>query len=177
MKSKVVALSAISASFVAISLTFGAYIELIDLVSLVLSSVFVVLPLYYKSYAGSFLAYLVGGIIAFMISGFNIMSVVFPAYFAFFGIFPVIKNLLAMKGFNKKLSFVIGLVWCVAVFFGIYFYYTAVMGQFFTDLPQWLNDHILYVVGLVGVAFYIVFDRFVFVTRYVIDRYLQRIIK
>lgn len=177
MKSKVVALSAISASFVAISLTLGAYIEFVDLVSLVLSSVFVVLPLYHKSYAGSFLAYLVGGVIAFMISGFNIMSVVFLAYFAFFGIFPVIKNLLATKGFNKKLSFVIGLVWCVAAFFGIYFYYTAVMGQVFTDLPQWLNDYILYAVGLVGVVFYIVFDRFVVVTRYVIDRYLQRIIK
>ena len=46
MKSKVVTLSAISAALTAIVLTLGAYIELVDLYSIVISSVFVILPLY-----------------------------------------------------------------------------------------------------------------------------------
>ena len=87
MKSKVLALSAVSASFIAVFLTLGAYIELVDLVAVVVASIFVLLPLYMKSYKGSLLAYLAGGLLAFLISGFNILSLVFPAYFAFFGIF------------------------------------------------------------------------------------------
>ena len=55
MKSKIISLSAISASFIAIALIIGAYIEITDLFMVVISSVFVLLPLYLKSYKGSFL--------------------------------------------------------------------------------------------------------------------------
>ncbi len=180
MKSKLVALSAISASFVAISLTLGAYVEFVDLVAVVLSSAFVILPLYYKSYLASVLTYLAGGVLAFLISGFNIMSVVFPAYFAFFGLYPIISNIMKDKGLNRVLRHAIGLVWCVGACYGIYFYYTLVMGISLTDLPQWLlwiKDYILYAVAIVGALFYALFDRFVVVTRFAADRYLKRIIK
>ncbi len=177
MKSKIIALSAISASFVAIILTLGAYIELLDIGAVVLSSVFVTLPLYKKSYLGSFLTFLVGGLIAFMISGFNIMSIVFPSYIAFFGVFPIIKALMKDKKINKILGFFIGLIWCVAVFYGMYFYFIFVMGGIFTGLPSWISDYILYAVGAVSLIFYVVFDRFLSVTRFLADKYLQRIVK
>ena len=177
MKSKVVALSAISASFVAIVLTLGAYIELVDLVAVVLSSIFVVLPLYYKSYVGSVLCYLVGGIIAFLISGFNILSVVFPAYFGFFGLFPIIKILMQEKGANPTLSFIIGLVWCVLAMYGIYFYYVLVMGEVFSGLPLWVEEYLIYIVGLVGVVFYLIFNKYVEVGKTALDKYLSRILK
>lgn len=177
MKSKVLAISAISASFIAIILTMGAYIELIDLVAIVLSSVFVMLPLYYKSYLGGWLSCLAGGLIAFMCSGFNIMSLVFPAYFGFFGVYPLVKAKLVEKNINKWISLFVGLIWCVVAIFGIYFYYTIVMGEVFDGLPQWVTDYILIIVGVVAVAFYFVYDRFLFVARMMIDRYVGKIIK
>ena len=46
MKSKVVTVSAISAALTAIALTLGAYIELVDLYAIVISSAFIILPTY-----------------------------------------------------------------------------------------------------------------------------------
>ena len=52
MKSKFIAISAVSASFVAIVLIVGAYISFFDVYALLLSSVFVILPLYFNTYKG-----------------------------------------------------------------------------------------------------------------------------
>ena len=60
MKSKVVSLSAISASFIAVALIIGTYFELADLFMLVTASIFVLLTLYLKSYKGSFLSFFEG---------------------------------------------------------------------------------------------------------------------
>ena len=176
MRSKIIAISAISAGFIALSLTLGAYFSVLDLASVVLASVFVILPLYYKSCAGCFLCYLAGGVIAFLFSGFNIMSIVFPSYFAFFGIFPIIKCIMREKKFNKYIGMLIGLVWCVAVCFGIYFYYSEIMGQPFNDLPDWITNNILYFVALLGIIFYFVFDRFIVVGKMLADRFLGKIL-
>ena len=177
MKSKVIAISAISAGFIAIFLTIGAYFSIFDLVSVVIASVFVLLPTYYNSYAGSVLAFLAGGIIAFIFSSFNIMSIVFPSYIAFFGVYPIIKCKMAEKNFNKIAGLLIGLVWCVAVCFGIYFYYTEIMGQPFSDLPEFILNYILFFVALAGVVFYFLFDRFIVLSKLIIDRYLGKILK
>ncbi len=177
MKSKIVSISAISAGLVALFLLIGAYFEMADVFTVVISSVLVMLPLYHKSYKGSLLSYLAGGVIAFICSGFNILSLVFPAYFTFFGIYPIIKNFLVEKGFNKYAGFIFGLIWMIAVAIGLYFYYTAFMGAVINGLPQWLTDHILLFVILLSIVFFVVFDRFVVVVRKVMDYYLRRIIK
>ena len=129
MKSKIISISAISAGLTAIALTIGAYIEFTDLFALVVSSVFVILPLYFNSYKGSLLCFLAGGVIAFLFSGFNFLSLVFPSYFLFFGIYPILVIFARQKNFNKTLRLIIGLIWCVAFFYGAYFYYFGVMGM------------------------------------------------
>ena len=43
MKSKVIALSAISASFITLFLSVGAYIEVVDLIAVVVASAFIIL--------------------------------------------------------------------------------------------------------------------------------------
>ena len=176
MKSKVIALSAISAGFIAISLTAGAYIDLLDLITVIAASIFVILPLYYNSYAGCFMAYAAGGILAFLFSGFNIFSVVFPAYFAFFGIYPIIKAITYGK-IKKAVFCVLGAVWCIAMFYGLYFFLIYVTKLTFSDLPQFISDYILVFVGLAGAVFYFVFDRFCLIVKRVVDYYLRRIIK
>ena len=177
MKSKVISLSAISAALIAVSLTIGAYFEFADLFAVVIASAFVILPIYLKSYIGAVMAYLAGGVIAFLCSGFNILSLVFPTYFVFSGIYPIVKIKLQEKSFNKYLSFVIGLIWCLITVYGAYFYYTLIIGDLFSDLPIWVNDYILFIIGGCGIVFFFVFDRFISVIKRVVDIYLQRIIK
>ncbi len=177
MKSKLLAISAISAAFIAIFLTVGAYVQMLDLFVLVVASVFVVLPLHYNSYKAATLAFLAGGVIAFLFSGFNLMSVVFPAYFGFFGIYPVIKNLMKQKSVNKILAKLIGFIWCAIAVFGIYFYYTLVMGEVFSGLPEWIVNYIYPVLALISVVFYFLYDYSIYIFKRVIDRYLDRIIK
>ncbi len=177
MKSRLITISAVSASLTATVLTVGAYVEFVDLIALMLSTLFVILPLYYNSYVASLLSFLAGGVIALLFSGFNFLSVVFPAYFGFFGIYPIIRHLMYEKNFNKWLGHVIRLVWLVVAFYGVYFYYTLVMMIPLENLPAWATDAILYLVGGVAVVFYFVFDRFIRVSKILIDRYLKRIIK
>ncbi len=177
MRSKIISLSAISSAFVALSLTIGAYIEFIDLFASIIASVFVLLPIYLKSYAGSVLSYLVGGIIAFLCSGFNYLSIVFPIYFGFLGLYPIIKFKLNETKLNKIIVYLIGFVWCVLAFYGAYFYYTLIMNGIFEGIPEWITDYILVIVGVFAVVFYFIYDRFVIVLRRFLDRYLSKIIK
>ena len=177
MKSKIIAVSAISAALAALSLTIGAYVEFADLFTLVVASVFVIMPIYFRSYKGCFLSFLAGGVIAFLFSGFNFISLVFPSYFAFFGIYPIIKCIFDDKRFNKIVSYVVGLVWFVAVAYGMFFYYTLVMHGIFEGLPIWVMDNILYLIAPVAALIFVIYERYILVMRVAINRYLGRIIK
>ncbi len=180
MRSKIIAISSIGAGLTAICLTLGAYIEAMDLIALVLSSVFVVMPLYFNDYRGAFLCFGVGGVVAFIFAGFNIFSVVFPAYFLFFGIYPILRALSFEKRFNVILCKVVGLIWSVLVIYGIYYYYVYVMNINFNDLPSWasfITENITIFIGVFGVIFYFIYDRYVVVTKRVVDYYLYKAIK
>ncbi len=177
MKSKIISISAISAGLIAIVLVIGAYFEVVDLSSLVISSIFVCMPLYYNSYKGSVLGYLAGGVISFMCSGFNIMSVVFPAYFAFFGIFPIIRCKMIEKNLRLWLRHAICLVWFIGVSFGMFFYYTQIMGLDFDGLPTLITNYVLYIIPVVAVIVYIIYDKFIAVSRFLMDKYLRKIVK
>ena len=181
MKSRVITVSAISAGLVAICLAIGIYVEIVDLFSLVLSSVFVILPLYLKSYKGALFTYLAGGVLGLLIGWFNfVYSFVFPAYFAFFGLFPIIACLLREKKINKFFYHTIGLIWGLAAAYGLYFYYTLVMRLDFANLPHyliWIKDYLIVVVGVVGVVFYFVYERFITLAKTLIDKYMGKIIK
>ena len=177
MKSKLISISAISAGFSAIVLTIGAYFEMADLFCLVIASVFVLMPLYFNSFMGSFLSFLAGGIIALIFSGFNFLSLVFPSYFLFFGAYPILAWFLRSKKVSEKVIFIIGLIWSVAFFYGGYFYYTAVMKVSLSDLPAFLANNILYFLPVVALIFYFVYHKFIFVIKFWLDKYLKRIVK
>ncbi|MEG9429563.1 MAG: hypothetical protein VZQ61_01345 [Christensenellaceae bacterium] len=178
MKSRVITVSAISAGLVSICLALGVYVGFADVFALILSSVFVILPLYVKSYKGCVMTYLVGGTLGLIFGWFNFLySFVFPAYFAFFGLFPIVNAFLKDKKLKKYILHIIGLLWCVAAFYGIFLYYTFVMGLDFANLPEkfsWLNDYAVYAVGVFSVIFYFIYDRFLTVVRALTDRYLGK---
>lgn len=182
MKSKTIAISAISSALIAIALTVGVFFEVADLFALAVSSAFVVIPLYKNSYLGCFLSYLIGGVIALILSGFNIFySVVFPAYFLFFGIYPILRNMMQDKKFNRIVTIIIGLLWCIIAVVCMFYYYTLVMGLNLdaipSFIPQFIKDNIIILIILFAVIFYFIFDRYVLVMRVFFDRYITRISK
>ena len=189
MKSRVIALSAISAAFVALFLTLGAYIEFIDIITVIVASVFIVLPMYEHSYLGSVLAYLAGGAIAFLFSGANIFTLVFPSYFLYFGIVPILNRAVKEKNFNKIVWFVIKFVWFAVMCVLLVFYYLKVMeipldftfdvfGKEY-DLSSLENIEAIFwsVFALTAVIFFLVYDKFLKVSQVYVDKVLSRIIK
>lgn len=176
MKSKVVALSAISAAFSAIFLTVGAYFSFADVFCVAIAAICTLLPIYYKSYLGCFLSFLAGGAIAFIASGFNILSLVFIGYFGL-GAYPFLCCLLRDKGVKNIFIFIIGLIWFVGAFYGAYFYYIFVMNGVINDLPKWFTDGIYFFLPILGAITYFIFDRFVYVFRIFLNKYLKRILK
>lgn len=180
MKSKLITVSAISTALVAISLTIGAYFEVADLFSLILASAFVVIPLYFNSKKASFLTYLAGGVIAIILSGFNFAySIVFPSYFIYFGVFPILFNIIDGRTNKKVLTIILGLIWTIAVVYGMFYYYTAIIGLDLFTLPTWMpiwvKDYIIYLLGILAVFFFILYYRYVLVVKYFFRRYLDRI--
>lgn len=189
MKSRVVALSAVSAGFVALFLTLGAYISFIDIFAVIIASVFVVLPMYLDSVLGSVLSYLAGGLIAFLLSGVNIFSLVWPSYFLFFGLLPILNYLVGKKNFNKTAWFFIKLVWFLAVCALLVFYYLSVMnveieyvfslfGRDF-DLSGVANIELIAgcALGLFCAIFFLVYDRFAVLSQRYVNKVLSRILK
>ena len=177
MNSKNIAVSAITASIIAVFLILGSYVTVLDLASVILASAFVVTPLYKKSYLGAFLAYLVGGVIAFISYGFNPITLVFPAFFSFFGVYPIVQSKLNEKGVKKWVIFLIGSVWCSAVCYGLYFYYTLFMNFPLENLPAWFVNNIYLLFLPIALIVYFVFDRFIFISKKAMYYYLSKIIK
>ena len=180
MRSKVLAISAISAAFIVISLTIGVYVEIADLISLVVASAFVVMPIYLRSYKGSFLAFLVGGVIALLLCFSKFYSIVFPAYVIFFGIYPIVSLWAREKKVKRVIYYIVGIIWSIAFFYGAYFYYTSFLGLDLGEFPSWMQfvtNNILYFICPFAVVFYFVFDRYVNVVKMFYDRILTKVIK
>ncbi len=177
MNSKNVALSAVSASLIAVFLILGAYVTVLDISSVVIASLFTLIPLYKKSTLGSFLCYLVGGIIAFMCYGFNPVTLVFPAFFSYFGLYPLISDKMSQKNVKRIIRYVIGALWCVAVCYGLYFYYTSFMGLALHNLPKWIAENIYFILAPIAIAVYAVFEIFISYGKKFIFFYLSKIVK
>ena len=108
---------------------------------------------------------------------YNITLVVVPAFLLFFGSFPLVKEIVKEKKVNKILFYILGMIWCVGAVYGIYFYYVEIMGITFNDLPRIIQENIYIFIGVLGVIFYNVYDRYVLTLGNFLDRYLRRILK
>lgn len=178
MKSKVLALSAISAGIIAILLTIGSIFNFADICVVIFTSLVIILPIYLKSYKGAFLSFLVGGVIALFTSiQYLSLSIVLPAYASFFGIYPIIRLLMMEKNVNKWIIFIVGTIWCIACFYGLYFYCLGIIGLSFEGVPAFIQQYILLFIPPVAFIFYVVYDRFILVGKKLFDKYLPKIIK
>lgn len=177
MNSRLIALSAISAGLSAMFLTLGAYVELLDVFCIVLAALPITLPLYRESRTAAFLTFLAGGLLGFLLSGMNIMSLVFPAYFAFFGLHPIVNDLFRRKNVNRWVAKSVKFVWFMAVFFGLYFYYTLIMKIESQYYFSWIADNIYWIWAILGTVVFLVYDEFMRIAQLVANYYLKKIIK
>ena len=161
MKTKLIALSAISAALTAIMLSLGAIFELIDLVVVCFAPIFFSMPLYFDSKKGAILASFAGGLIAVFVNPFSLVGVL---HFSFFGIFPIIKYVVLTKKLNKVLFNVLSMFWFAIVCVGAYFFYFKLLG----NVPNELF-------GLQEWVF--VLDRFIYLLQVYVFRLLRKIIK
>ena len=176
MKTRNVTVSAISASFIIICLTLGAYVDVTDISMVLLSSLFVLMPIAYKSFKGGLFAYSVGGTVALLICIPKIAtSAVFVAYFGFFGIFPVVNAFMNDKNVNKYVLHAIGFIWCAITVYGMYFYYKFVLGLNFHNLPLWVEDYILLILVAVVIVFYFVYAYLLKKARQYLAYYMDKI--
>ncbi len=107
MNTKVISISAIAAAISGLLVGVGCYLGNLDFSLFLFAGIFLTIPLYRNSVWGCVLAYLAGGFIGLMISGFNII-LIFP-YFVWFGIHPVLGCVLARKGVNRWIAFLVKL--------------------------------------------------------------------
>lgn len=177
MKSKLLAISAIGAGFTALALTLGTYFNVAEFIALVLSSVFVILPLYYNSYKACFLTYFAGGVLGVILGAFNVVNIVIPSYFIFFGLYPIIRLVMIEKKVNKTLQIVVGIVWSIAYFYGLFFYGTLILNLTMENMPAFFIKYIYYLIPIFAVLFYFIFDRYIVKVKILIDKYLNVIIK
>jgi hypothetical protein len=180
MKTKQIALSALSTAFATIFLTLGAYIELIDLPCTILASFFVMLPSCKGWHKYGFLTFLASAILSFIFYGFNIYSLVFPSFILLFGLYPFGKNFIESRVKNANTAKGIMLLWVVVAFYIILFYYIFLIGGSFGKLSEFIERFkwlLCVAYGVVAVVFYFVYDRFVNEFYKFAKIYIDKIIK
>ena len=180
MKTKLIALSALSAAFATIFLTLGAYISVIDLPSVLVASCFITLPLYMRSYKASLLSFLASALLSFIFYGFNIYSLVFPTYVLYFGLYPVARLYFTTHAKNQKLGLPVFLSWTVLSLYAMLFYYIYLLNGSADKIMQFfggLNALFFIVYGVFSVVFYFIYDKFVDRLFFITDKYLKKIIK
>ena len=131
MKSKLVAISAISAAFASVFLIIGIYIPVIDVVMSLVASAFITLPLAAKSVKGSLLSFFVSIVISFFAGGTvaSLYNLVFPSYVLFFGIYAVIDYAVTEKGkMPERVWYAVKLIWAVVAAYLLIVYYTLILG-------------------------------------------------
>jgi len=178
MKTRVITLSAISASLCTIVLTLGTYFaDFFDLFAVVFGPILLCMPLYLDSPKGAFLAFLASGILALLISGFNITNLVYVSYFSFFGFYPIIKYVSVMKRWKKVPYYLVCTIWFMLALIGIYYYYTAFLGLDFGLIIKVKEYLIPILLAVASVPVYFLLDKFYFVAQISIFNLLKRVTK
>ena len=150
MKSHVIVWAALAAAFVGILVGAGAYLGNLDFTFFLFAGIAVVIPLYRNSYVGCLLAYLAGGFIGLLISGFNI--VVCLPYFVWFGLQPFLGCVLSRRGLKRWACYLVQIALLEAAIFVVLTFTKALIVKIdFLNANNWLFY-------LIGAAAFIPYD-------------------
>lgn len=167
-KGKIIALSAISASFGIVFLVFGAYFSTFDLSCLFMATICIMFPLSKDSVKGAVLTYLAITLLSFIfVGGKFYISILFAV---FFGLYPIV-NYVQLKKY-KTFCFLMPIK---AVWFIITLLLMIYLFQLFTVTHPLIQKYLPFVAVIGGGLFFIVFDvimlRFQKTTKILIERF------
>ena len=178
MKTRTLTISALSAALATVVLILGTvFAEALDLFAVIIAPVILAMPLYIDSIKGCLLATLAAGILALLLTGFNIANFLYISYFSFFGFFPIVKYYVMTRRKSRIIYYLLCCLWCVVAIIGIYYYYTAFLGLGL-DLIFPIDPTLIPII-LAGFGFLVFFlmDAYVFATQMFMFKLLSRILK
>ena len=148
---KLIAVSAISSALGVVFLIIGAYFQTLDLSCLFTASLTVTFPLSKNSVKGAFLSYLSTAILALI---FTISRFYVPLLFlVFFGLHPILNYLQFKDGKNLWFLYIIKCVLFLASCYLMVFAFSM-----FTFESEIVIKILPYLVGILGVLFFVVYD-------------------
>lgn len=149
--SKIVSLSAVSAAFAVLFLVLGTYVDVLDLSCLFMTSVVLMLPLTKGYRMGCFLAYLATALLAMILTGFRFQIIV--PFVMFFGLHPLVNDLIKKFRINAVLAAVFKSAWFVATLYVMYY-----LMRLFADIPDFIHKYIHYFLIIGGVLIFLCYD-------------------
>ncbi len=164
---KLIALSALTATFSIVFLVFGAYFSTFDLSCLFMASVAIMFPLSKDSVKGAFLAYLATVLLSLILVGGKFYVSIL--YAVFFGVYPIVNYFQLKK--NKFFSI-------LTIVKGVWFILTLVLMVYLFKLfivtNPIIDKYLPLIVVIGGGVFFIFFDyvmlRFQKTTKILINR-------
>lgn len=164
---KLIALSAITATFSIAFLVFGAYFSTFDLSCLFMASVAIMFPLSKDSVKGAFLSYLAVVLLSLIFVGGKFYISIL--YAVFFGVYPIVNYYQLKKNKIFSILTIIKLVWFVLTLLLMVYLF-----RLFTVTNPIIDKYLPFIVVIGGGIFFIFFDyvmlRFQKTTKILINR-------
>ena len=165
-----IALSALSCAMATAFLTVGVYTDVLLLSSYLVASIALLIPLSKKSWWGYVLAYLATCILTSIFTSWKFWDVL--PFIAFFGLHPLLNELQLKFKINKWLAFGIKAAWFDGAMYLIWRFIFEMTTNY-----AWLDKYMVWIILVVGTAFFLLYDYALFKWRGIINKLVQRISK
>ena len=173
-RSRVIALSAISAGFAVLFMLAGAVIPVLDYSAIFMASLCTMIPLAKKSWQGGLMTYLATSLLCFIFFiGVNPAMVV--TFAIFFGAHPTVSFILRERRLNNILSMAIKTLWFVASAIVIYVFFSSFLFEESILTNQTFQKFAYLIVGIGGGLLFIVYD--LLITRFqgMLDKTIEKL--
>ncbi len=165
-----IALAALSCAMATVFLTVGIYTEILLLTSYLLASIALMLPLSKQSWWGYALSYLATCILTSIVTSWKFWDLL--PFIMFFGLHPLANELQLKTKINRWLACGIKALWFDGAMYLIW--------RFIFDMTtniSFLDKYMVWVILIVGTAFFVLYDYVAFKWRALVNKLVKRISK
>lgn len=176
-KSFEIALSAIACAVAALSLTLGAYVDVMYAAGILLAVFALMVPLSKEFIWGDALAFLGSALLAFLFCGFSVYKLI--PFLAFFGLHPLV-NFLQKKYVKRKwlhaLVFLTKAAWfCLAMWLGWHVVFVKFFALDQTSWYPYVVEYFYYILFLGGPVLFAAYDYLIFLCQRSVNAIVKRI--
>ena len=173
-RSKIIALSAISAGFAVICLTAGVFISVFDYSAIFMASLCSMLPLAKKSWQGGVFTYL-GTLGLSCIFFVGVRPELVLTYGIFFGLHPTVNYIFKEKKVNKILGLIIKTVWFVGSIMLVYFMFSGFLFEESLLNNEFFKKYAYLIIAVVGAVLFIAYDFLMIRFQKMVDKTIEKL--